>query len=86
MIFQDHMTALNPVYTIGDQMEEVYRRHRSVARQEARERAEYLLQRVGIMSPDLRLRQFPHQLSGGLRQRVMIAMTLMCEPKLIIAD
>ena len=86
MIFQDPMTALNPVYTIGDQMEEVYRRHRSVARQEARERAEYLLQRVGIMSPDLRLRQFPHQLSGGLRQRVMIAMTLMCEPKLIIAD
>ena len=86
MIFQDPMTTLNPVYTIGDQMEEVYRRHRTVTRQEARERAEYLLQRVGIMSPNLRLRQFPHQLSGGLRQRVMIAMTLMCEPKLIIAD
>jgi peptide/nickel transport system ATP-binding protein len=86
MIFQDPMTSLNPVYTIGDQMEEVYLRHRVATRKEARERAEYLLQRVGIMSPDLRLRQFPHQLSGGLRQRVMIAMTLMCEPRLIIAD
>jgi len=86
MIFQDPMTSLNPVYTIGDQMEEVYLRHRVATRKEARERAEYLLQRVGIMSPELRLRQFPHQLSGGLRQRVMIAMTLMCEPRLIIAD
>ena len=86
MIFQDPMTSLNPVYTVGDQMEEVYLRHRAATRKEARERAEYLLQRVGIMSPALRLRQFPHQLSGGLRQRVMIAMTLMCEPKLIIAD
>ena len=86
MIFQDPMTSLNPVYTIGDQMEEVYLRHRVATRKQARERAEYLLERVGIMSPDLRLRQFPHQLSGGLRQRVMIAMTLMCEPKLIIAD
>jgi peptide/nickel transport system ATP-binding protein len=86
MIFQDPMTSLNPVYTIGDQLEEVYLRHRVATRKEARERAEYLLQRVGIMSPALRLRQFPHQLSGGLRQRVMIAMTLMCEPKLIIAD
>ena len=86
MIFQDPMTALNPVYTIGDQLEEVYLRHRVATRKEARDRAEYLLQRVGIMSPALRLRQFPHQLSGGLRQRVMIAMTLMCEPKLIIAD
>ena len=86
MIFQDPMTSLNPVYTIGDQMEEVYLRHRVATRKEARERAAYLLQRVGIMSPDLRLRQFPHQLSGGLRQRVMIAMTLMCEPRLIIAD
>jgi len=86
MIFQDPMTSLNPVYTIGDQMEEVYLRHRVATRRQARERAEYLLQRVGIMSPSLRLGQFPHQLSGGLRQRVMIAMTLMCEPKLIIAD
>ncbi len=86
MIFQDPMTSLNPVYTIGDQMEEVYLRHRVATRRQARQRAEYLLQRVGIMSPELRLRQFPHQLSGGLRQRVMIAMTLMCEPRLIIAD
>ena len=86
MIFQDPMTSLNPVYTIGNQMEEVYLRHRKASRKEARERAEYMLQRVGIMSPSIRLQQFPHQLSGGLRQRVMIAMTLMCEPKLIIAD
>ena len=86
MIFQDPMTSLNPVYTIGNQLEEVYLRHRKSNRKEARERAEYMLQRVGIMSPAMRLKQFPHQLSGGLRQRVMIAMTLMCEPKLIIAD
>jgi peptide/nickel transport system ATP-binding protein len=86
MIFQDPMTSLNPVYTIGNQMEEVYLRHRKSSRKEARERAEYMLQRVGIMSPALRMQQFPHQLSGGLRQRVMIAMTLMCEPRLIIAD
>ena len=86
MIFQDPMTSLNPVYTIGNQLEEIYLRHRKSGRKEARERAEHMLQRVGIMSPSLRLQQFPHQLSGGLRQRVMIAMTLMCEPKLIIAD
>ncbi len=86
MIFQDPMTSLNPVYTIGNQMEEVYLRHRKSGRREARERAEFMLQRVGIMSPALRLKQFPHQLSGGLRQRVMIAMTLMCEPRLVIAD
>ncbi len=86
MIFQDPMTSLNPVYTIGDQMEEIYLRHRKSTRKEARARAEFMLERVGIMSPSLRLRQYPHQLSGGLRQRVMIAMTLMCEPKLVIAD
>ncbi len=86
MIFQDPMTSLNPVFTIGDQLEEAYRRHRSAGRAEARERAEDLLQRVGVMSPGLRLSQFPHQLSGGLRQRMMIAMALMCGPSLIIAD
>ncbi len=86
MIFQDPMTSLNPVFTIGAQLEEVYRRHRAAGAREARERAEYLLQRIGIMSPGLRLRQFPHQLSGGLRQRMMIAMALMCSPSLIIAD
>jgi peptide/nickel transport system ATP-binding protein len=86
MIFQDTMTSLNPVYTIGNQLEEVYLRHRGGNRRQARERAEYLLARVGITAPKMRLAQFPHQLSGGLRQRMMIAMTLMCEPSLLIAD
>ena len=86
MIFQDPMTSLNPVYTIGDQLEEVYLRHRGGPRSAARKRAEYLLERVGVINPGQRLGQFPHQLSGGLRQRMMIAMMLMCEPALIIAD
>ena len=86
MIFQDPMTSLNPVYTIGDQLEEIHIRHRGSGRREARERAEYLLGRVGIVNPGVRLGQFPHQLSGGLRQRIVIAMALMCDPDLIIAD
>jgi peptide/nickel transport system ATP-binding protein len=86
MIFQDPLTALNPVYNIGTQLEEIYLRHRRATRSEARERALYLLDRVGIMAPLRRLNQFPHELSGGLRQRVMIAMMLMCEPALLIAD
>jgi peptide/nickel transport system ATP-binding protein len=86
MIFQDPMTSLNPVLTVGDQLEEVYRRHRRAGHREARERAEFLLERIGIISPRLRLGQYPHQLSGGLRQRMLIAMTLMCGPALIIAD
>ncbi len=86
MIFQDPMTSLNPVYTIGNQLAEVYVRHRKGGRREARERAMHLLDRVGIMAPAARLGQYPHQLSGGLRQRMMIAMALMCEPALIIAD
>ncbi len=86
MIFQDPMTSLNPVYSIGDQLEEVYLRHRNAGRKEARERAEFLLEKIGIINPGQRLSQYPHQLSGGLRQRMMIAMMLMCEPKLIIAD
>jgi peptide/nickel transport system ATP-binding protein len=86
MIFQDPMTSLNPVYTVGNQMEEVYIRHGKGNRRQARERALYLLEKVGITAAASRLGQYPHQLSGGLRQRVMIAMTLMCEPRLIIAD
>ena len=86
MIFQEPMTSLNPAYTIGNQLEEALLRHRRVPRREARERAVYLLERVGITPAGQRLNQYPHQLSGGLRQRVMIAMALMCGPELIIAD
>ncbi|WP_407050785.1 ABC transporter ATP-binding protein [Methyloraptor flagellatus] len=86
MIFQEPMTSLNPAYTIGDQLTEALRRHRKVSRTEARDRAVHLLERVGITAAASRLGQYPHQLSGGLRQRVMIAMGLMCEPDLIIAD
>jgi peptide/nickel transport system ATP-binding protein len=86
MIFQEPMTSLNPAYTIGNQLAEVLQRHRKASRAAARERAVHLLERVGITAASQRLEQYPHQLSGGLRQRVMIAMALMCEPKLIIAD
>jgi len=86
MIFQDPMTSLNPVYRVGDQLQEVYTHHGKGGRKEAAERAEYLLEKVGISAPKSRLIQYPHQLSGGLRQRIMIAMTLMCDPALIIAD
>ncbi|HVV94077.1 MAG TPA: ABC transporter ATP-binding protein [Hyphomicrobiales bacterium] len=86
LISQDPMTALNPVYTIGNQLEEIHRRHRGGSRAAARERAEYLLSRVGIASPGMRLGQYPHQLSGGLRQRMLIAAALMCGPALLIAD
>ncbi len=86
MIFQEPMTSLNPCYTIGNQLEEALLRHRRVPRQEARDRAVFLLEKVGITAAGSRLTQYPHQLSGGLRQRVMIAMGLMCGPPLIIAD
>ncbi len=86
MIFQEPMTALNPTLTIGLQLTEVHTRHRGSSVSEARERALYLLQRVGISDPPARLRQYPHELSGGLRQRIMIAMALMCGPKLLVAD
>ena len=86
MIFQEPMTSLDPCYTIGNQLEEALREHRKVSRREARERAVYLLEKVGITAAASRLKQYPHQLSGGLRQRVMIAMGLMCGPSLIIAD
>ncbi len=86
MIFQEPMTALNPAYTIGSQMCEGYVQHRRGSRSEARRRAKTLLERVGMADADRRLDQYPHQLSGGLRQRVVIAMSLMCEPDIIIAD
>ena len=86
MIFQEPMTSLNPAYTIGNQLEEALLRHRKVGRSAARERAVDLLDRVGITAAGQRLGQYPHQLSGGLRQRIMIAMALMCGPDLIIAD
>jgi peptide/nickel transport system ATP-binding protein len=86
MIFQEPMTSLNPSYTLGNQLCEALLQHRKVSRAQARERAVYLLERTGVPQAADRLRQYPHQLSGGLRQRVMIAMALMCEPSLIIAD
>ncbi|WP_119418623.1 ABC transporter ATP-binding protein [Desertibaculum subflavum] len=86
MIFQEPMTSLNPAYTVGSQMTEVHRRHKGSSRQVATDRAAEMLARVGITAPGMRLGQFPHQLSGGLRQRVMIAMALMCDPELLIAD
>ncbi|MGH6916113.1 MAG: ABC transporter ATP-binding protein, partial [Geminicoccaceae bacterium] len=86
MIFQEPMSSLNPSYTIGNQLEEAYLRHRQASRREARERAVYLLGRAGISAAASRLGQYPHQLSGGQRQRVMIAMALMCGPDLLIAD
>jgi peptide/nickel transport system ATP-binding protein len=86
MIFQEPMTSLNPAYTIGSQMAEVLERHRGVSRTAALDRAAELLGHVGITAPGMRLGQYPHQLSGGLRQRVMISMALMCDPELLIAD
>jgi len=86
MIFQEPMTSLNPSFTIGNQLTEILLRHQKVSKRLAQERAVFLLEKVGITMAADRLRQYPYQLSGGLRQRVMIAMMLMCGPELIIAD
>ena len=86
MIFQEPMTSLNPVLSIGRQLTETLEHHLKVSRAQANARAKELLGLVGISEPDRRLKQYPHHLSGGMRQRVMIAMALACEPKLIIAD
>jgi oligopeptide/dipeptide ABC transporter ATP-binding protein len=86
MIFQDPMSSLNPVFTIGDQIAEAIVHHRGLAYGEALEMARGLLEQVGIAAPGERLRDYPHQLSGGMRQRVMIAIALACDPRLLIAD
>ncbi|MBM6833074.1 ABC transporter ATP-binding protein [Megamonas hypermegale] len=86
MIFQDPMTSLNPVLTIGTQIQESLFLHKKLTKQQARQRAIELLKLVGIPSAEMRLDDYPHQFSGGMRQRVMIAMALSCEPKLLIAD
>ena len=86
MIFQEPMTSLNPVYTVGDQIGEALRRHRGYDRRRAKQEALSMLRIVGIPAAEKRIDEYPHQMSGGMRQRVMIAMALACRPSLLIAD
>lgn len=86
MIYQEPMTSLNPVFTIGMQIMETIKIHQKLSNEEARKKAVHMLRLVGIADPEARMKEYPHQLSGGMRQRVMIAMGLCCEPKLLIAD
>lgn len=86
MIFQDPMTALNPTLTIGDQIMEGIMQHESMSKSEAKKKALEMMNLVGIPSPESRLKQYPHQFSGGMRQRIVIAMALVCEPEVLIAD
>ncbi len=86
MIFQEPMTSLNPVFTVGSQVAENIRRHQSATKAQAREKTIQMLKAVGIPAPEVRIHQYPHEMSGGMRQRVMIAMALSCQPSVLIAD